>query len=126
MFGLRQQIGSSQARVGCLVGDHHRLGRAWQRLDADYAVDRALRQYDIQVAGAGDLIDLRHSLGAIGHRGDRLRATDSEHAIHAGQVRRRQHNLGHLAGIALRGRADHDLLDASDARRDRRHQQRRR
>ena len=58
-------------------------------------------------------------VGAVGQRGDGVRAADAEQPRHAGFERRRHHHR-------LRPRADRDdLVDAGDARRNRGHQQRR-
>ena len=53
------------------------LRRAGHHVDADLAEHLALGGGDIGVAGADDLGDRRDGLGAVGERGDRLRAADA-------------------------------------------------
>ena len=120
MLRLREQIGGDPARIDAVVGGDDDLGRAGDGVDADVAEHQPLGRGDVGVAGADDLVDARHALGAVRHRGDRLRAADHEHAVDAGQPRGRQR----LRRRARRGH--HDLAHARDARRDGGHDHRRR
>ena len=58
---------SATTTISLGPGDH---------VDADHAVELALGLGDPGVAGAGDHVDRRDPPGAIGERGDRLRAAD--------------------------------------------------
>ena len=60
VLGLGQQVGGGELRVGGLVGDEQRFGRAGELVDGDDAVDPALGEDDEDVAGAIDLVDVRH------------------------------------------------------------------
>ena len=94
MLGLRQQVGGDERCVGVGVGDDEHLGRPGRivaRGTGRIAIHLRFRFRDPGVAGAEDLVDLRHALGAVRHRGDRLRAAELEHALHAGDSRRVQH-----------------------------------
>ena len=86
---------------------------------ADAAFDKRVRDIvsavrrggDETIAGADDLVHARHARGAVGERGDCMRAAHAEHLRHTGFERRRHHSR-------LRPRAhDHDLAYAGDARR---------
>ena len=72
-------IRSAAAKSGRVdvVGDHDHFARAGDRIDIDFAIDVLLGQRDEQVAGADDLIDLRHALDAVGQRRHGLRAADA-------------------------------------------------
>ena len=77
MLGLGQQVGGDPVRIVAAVGDHQHFRRAGDHVDADRAEHLALGGRDIGVAGADDLGDRADGLGAIGKRGDRLRAADA-------------------------------------------------
>ncbi len=124
MLGLREQVHRDPVGVGLAVADDQDLRRAGDHVDADGAEHQPLGGGDVDVARADDLVDRGHGLGAVGERRDRLRAADREHAVHAGDVGRREHQL---VERAARRRHDHDQLGhAGDDRRDRVHQHRRR
>ena len=88
VLGLRQQVGGDPVRIVAAVGDHQHLGRAGDHVDADRAEDLALGGRDIGIAGADDLGDRADRLGAIGERGDRLRAADAVDLRRRRQCRR--------------------------------------
>ena len=67
VLGLRQQVGRGPGRVGRVVGDHHRLGRPVEPVDAHRADHLPLGQRDEQPARADDLVHRGHGLGAVGH-----------------------------------------------------------
>ena len=64
MFGLAQQVGGAHLRVGGVVGDDQRLGRAGEQIDADAAEQLPLGLGDERVARTDQHV----------HRRDRLRA----------------------------------------------------
>src|SRR5690606_20337824 len=78
---------------------------------------------DIDIAGADDLVDLRHAFGAVRQCGDGLGATHGEYAIDTGDGGGGEHQFVDFA-TGRRHRHDH-FGDASDLRRDRIHQHRR-
>ena len=59
VFGLADQIGGDERRVGRVVGDDRNLGGAGLRVDGDTAADVALGGGDIDVARSGDQVDRR-------------------------------------------------------------------
>ena len=123
VLGLRQQVGRGPGRVGAVIGDDQRLGGTVEAVDAHAAEHLALRQRDEQPARADDLVDARHALGAVGQRGDRLRAAQRKEPIHFRHIRRSQDQV---VDPRAPGRgADDDFADAGHARRDGGHQQRR-
>ena len=126
MLGLGQQVSSNQARVSVCIGDHQCFGRPWQGLDANHAIHGTFSQYHEQVARPGDLINLRHTVAAIGHSSDCLGTAKRKHPVNTSNPRRRQHNISDLPGCALRWRTHNDFFNTGDPRRNRGHQQRRR
>ena len=124
VFGLRQQVGGNEGRVGTGIGDDQHLGRTGRHVDGDAA--RPLRSValgliDPGIAGAEQLVAARHRGRAQRHRGDGLRAAQLEdaqvrHLLRCDQDRR----IG--AAILARRRAQHDLRAARQARRNGQHQ----
>ena len=88
VLGLGEQVGGARGRVGGLVGDHEHLARPGGQVDRDAARDEQLRRGHPPVAGPDDLGDRRDRLGAVGERGDRLRAADRVHLVDAELARR--------------------------------------
>ena len=86
MLGLAEQVGGAHLGVDGLVGDHHRLGRAGEEVDADAAVELALGLGDEGVAGADQHVDRRDRLGAERHRADRLDAAEHVDLVRAAEV----------------------------------------
>ena len=104
------------------VGDDQHFRRAGDHVDADGAEHLALGGGDIGIARPDDLGDRPDRLGAVGKRGDRLRAADPVDLRHAGDVGGDQHQR---VDLALRRRnGDHHPLDAGDLGRHRVHQHR--
>ena len=61
MLGLADQVGRDERRVGRVVGEDRDLGRAGLGVDADHAPEQPLGGGDVDVARAGDQVDLaRH------------------------------------------------------------------
>ena len=115
VLGLGKQIHRNPIRIGAAVGNDDDLGRAGDHVDTDHAEHPALGRRDVGIARSHDLVDRRNRRGAVGKRGDRLRAADRERPRHLGDVRRGQHQR---AWGAVRDRHDHhDLAHSRDLRR---------
>ena len=71
---------ATQSGLRARVGDDQDLRRAGDHVDAHGAEHAALGRRDVRVAGAADLVDRGNRRGAVGERGDRLRAADRERA----------------------------------------------
>ncbi len=112
---LGEEIGGGERRVGRLVGDDHDLARAGQRIDADGAKNLAFRFANVGVAGAEDLVDGVDRRRAIGHRADRLHATETVDFRHAREVQRGEHPIGQLA-VGIAGREHRDFRTPGDFR----------
>lgn len=74
VLGLREDIRRDVGGVLLPVRYDEDLGGAGEHVDADLAVHLFFGEGDVDVAGAGDDVDLRDALRAAGERGDRLRA----------------------------------------------------
>ncbi len=124
VFGLREEIGGDPRRVGRVVGDDDGFGGAGESVEADEAEHLPFGEGDEQAAGANDFIHTGNRLCAERHGRDCLRAADTEHFIHAGDLRGGEDDGRHIAaGFAWR-RADDDLFHACDAGRDGAHEER--
>ena len=111
MLGLAEQVGGDDARIVPRVGNDDDLARPGDHIDAHHAIDLPLRLGDPRVARAGDDVDGRDLLGAIGKRRHRLRAADPPDFIDPADMRRRHHDR---VGVAARRRGHHH--DAPHAR----------
>ena len=78
-------------RIGAGVGDDEDLRGAGDHVDADGPEHLALRLGDEGAAGTDDLVDARNGLRAVGERRHRLGTADAQHAMHAGEMRGREH-----------------------------------
>lgn len=78
VFGLAEQIHRYPISGRGAVGDDEDFRRPRHHVDANYAEHAAFGGGDEGVARAGDFIDLRYGLGAVGEGGNRLRAADGE------------------------------------------------
>ena len=123
MLGLGEEIGGDEGRVGGGVGEHDDFGRAGDHVDADEAEHAALGGGDIGVARPDDLGDRRDGRGAVGERGDRLRAADAIDLGDAGEPRRREHQR--IDPAVRRRNRHHDPRAARDLRRNGVHHHRR-
>ena len=93
---------------------------------ADLAEHEPLRVAARRRCPGPTILSTRGTLcGAVGERGDRLRAAHLEDAVHAGDARRHQH-LGADAAVGLRRRRHHDLRHLDHRGRHRVHDHRRR
>jgi hypothetical protein len=89
------------------------------------AVDEALGEVDVQVAGADDLVDPGHGFRSVGQGADRLRAADRVHFVNPGD--RGCGERGVRDPPVAPGRRRHrDRAHAGDGRRNGGHQDRRR
>ena len=120
MLGLAHQIHRDPVGVVVAVGDDKDLRRSGDHVDADLSENPPLGGGDESVAGAGDLVHRRDRSGAIGERGDRLRAADAIDSLNPRQPRRQQNQRVHLA--VRRRRRDDEAGNARDLRRDGVHQ----
>ena len=117
VLGLGGQVELQRLDVGARGGDHREVARAGEPVDPDDARDLPLGLLHPQAARADDHVDLRDRLGAVGERGDRLRAGDAEDGVDPAQ-------LGGGEDRRMRRGGDVDLLDARGARGDRAHHDR--
>ena len=114
MFGLAEQVHRHPFGGRAAVGDDQDFRGAGDHVDADHAKYAPFGGGDVGVARAGDFIDLRDAFGAVGQRGNGLRAPDGEDLGHACHICRRQHDV---VALALRRRHDHDdFRHAGDVR----------
>jgi hypothetical protein len=97
VLGLAEQVGGADLGVHGVVGDHQRLGRPGEQVDADAAEELALGLGDEGVARADQHVDRRDRLGAERHRADRLHAAEHVDLVGAGQVHRRDDGRVRLA-----------------------------
>ena len=124
VFSLREEVHRHPVRIARAIGDNKDFRRTGHHVDTDDAEYPALGCGDIGVAGADDLVHLRHGLRTVGQRADRLGTAHGEYAVDAGQAGSGQHQL---VVLATWRRDDHDqLLDTSHLGRNRVHQHRRR
>ena len=86
MLGLSEQVRRAQGRVGVPVGDHERLRRTVQPVDADLAEDELLGERREEAARPADHIDPGDRLGAVGHGSDGLRPSYLEDSIRSRYV----------------------------------------
>ena len=101
VLGLAEQVGGDVDRVGRVVGDHHHLRRArpacrWRSVPSTSslaAVTQAL-------PGPTILSTARTDLGAVGQRGDRLRAAHDEELVDLHQAGRTEQGRGERAVTA--------------------------
>jgi hypothetical protein len=107
VLGLAEQVGGGELAVAAdLVGDHQRLGRAGEQIDAHPAEELALGLRHEGVAGSDEDIDRRDRLGAQRHRADRLDAAQRIDVVSACQHLRRDDRRRGLTA-ERRGAGDH-------------------
>ena len=119
MLGLAEQIGGADLAVDAVVGDHQRLGRSGEQVDADAAEQLALGFRHIGIAGPDDHVDGRDRLGAERHGGDRLHA--AQHVDFVGAAEMHGCDNRRMRPALERRRAGDDALHAGDPRGDDRH-----
>ena len=114
------KVGGDPVGAVPAVRDHHDLAWSCHHVDADDAVQLALGLGDPGVAGAGDDVHGRDAVGAIGERGNGLRAADAPQFVHARDVRGGEDER---VDLAIGGGGDHhDTLDPCDLGGNRVHQ----
>ena len=87
MLGLAEQVGGAELGVRRrLVGDHHRLGRSGEEVDADAAEELSLGLGDEGVARPDQHVDRRDRLGAQRHGADRLDAAEAVDLVGTAQM----------------------------------------
>ena len=105
VLGLADQVGGDVRRVGGVVGEDRDLGRPGLGVDADLALEQPLGGDRVDVARAGDQVDLGAGADAVREHGDRLGAADGVHLVDAEQRARGQDRRVHLATELLLRRA---------------------
>ena len=123
VFGLRQQVGRDEGRIGRFVGDEQRLGGSRELVYVHDSVDLALGQGHENVTWTHDLVHARDGLGTVGHRGDGLGSTYPIDRVSSGHGGGGQDSGGYRA-VSSRRSGDDDLTDAGDTGGDHGHQQR--
>ena len=93
VLGLGEEVHRDPVRVRVAVADHDDLRGSRHHVDADHPEHAPLRGGDVGVAGADDLVHLRHALRTVGERTDRLRAADGVDPVDAAERGRCQHQL---------------------------------
>ena len=77
MLCLREEVDRDTARVIGVVRQDHDFRWPGDRIDADMTKDLALGLRDIGIAGTDDPVDRWDTGGAVGQRGNGLRAADT-------------------------------------------------
>ena len=88
MLGLPEQVGRADFAVDRVVRDDQRFGRAGEQVDADAAVELALRLRHIGVARPDHHVDGANRAGAERHHGDRLHAAEHIDLVRAAEMHR--------------------------------------
>ena len=118
MLGLADQVGGDVRRVGSVVGEDRDLGRAGLGVDADLTEQEPLGGDHVDVAGAGDQVDLLAAVEAVREPGDRLRAAHRVDLFDPEQRTHREHRrVRQAAELLLRRGGDRERRDAGDLRR---------
>ena len=122
MLGLAEQIECDPIGVIIPVRDHKNFRRPRDHIDANLAEHPPFRGGNVGVAGAGDRVDGRDRVGAIGQCGHCLRPADAVNLIDARQPRSQQHQR--VQNPIRRGHNHRKPFDARNLGRDRIHQNR--
>ena len=101
VLGLAEQVHRHPVGRRTAVGQHQDLAGSGDHVDAHLAEHMLLGAGHVGIARAGDLVDARHALRAIGQRGHGLRAADGEGSADAGHRRRGQHQVVALAAAGV-------------------------
>ena len=109
VLGLGQEVGGDEVGPGRVVGDHQDLAGPRLHVHVAGPADQALGGGDVGVAGADDLVDPGHGLGAVGERRHRLGPADAEHPVDPGDLGGGEEGR---VGLAPRRGRDHDDLRA--------------
>ena len=122
MFGLREQVGRNEGRIGAFVGDHEHLGGARGHVDGGAvgtAAHLTLGLGHVGVARTEDLAHARNRRRAEGHRGHGLGAAHLIDLVNAAKARGGEDRIGDR-----RRRAEDDAAAARDLGRNAEHQHR--
>ena len=111
MLCLAEQVHRHPIGRRGAVGQHQDFAGPGDHVDAYLPEDPALGAGHIRIARASDFVDTRHGGRAIGQRGDGLRTTHGEYAVHPCHSRCRQHQR-----VALTARCGHDHDDLAHPR----------
>jgi hypothetical protein len=119
MFSLSEQIGCAHLGVHRAIGDHHCLGWAGKKIDADTAVELALGFRHKRIARSDKHVDRFDRFGTKRHSAHRLHAAEHIDLVgaclmHCGDDRRMRLAL-------LRRRSGNDAWHAGDGGRKNRH-----
>ena len=110
MLGLADQVGGDHHRVGAVVGNHGRFGRAGHHVDAHPAKQHALGLGHEAVAGPDDDVGRVAAETAVGQRRDGLHAPQRQHRVRAAQLHCVEDARVH-AMVAGGGRGGDDVPD---------------
>ena len=102
VLGLREQIECERIGVDPLIGEQQQIARAGEAVDPDLAEHLALGLLHEQVSWADDDVDRVDRLGAVGERGDGLRASHAVDDARAGQPAGGEHDRVHVTVLAGR------------------------
>ncbi len=128
MLGLGEHVQRGEMQRAALLpviqlgldggAEHHeQVAGAGEAVDADGGGQLVLGLLHVQVAGADDDVDALHGVGAVGERGDGLRAAHAVHALDAAQPAGAEDGGVDLP-IGPGRRAHGDVDDAGGARGD--------
>ena len=117
VLGLAEQVRGDERRGRGVVGQDRDLGRTCLGVDAHGPLEQPLRRDRVDVAGAGDEVDLAARTGAVGEHRDRLGAPDGVHLVDAEQrARGEDRRVRQPAVVGLGSRGQRDGVDARDLR----------
>ena len=123
MLGLGEEVGRHEVGTGAVVGHDHHFGRACWHVDSGaLRTDHLLGLGHVAVAGAENLEHALNALGAVGHGGNGLCATQFIYGAYATQLGSVEHYGIYLASGAVAWGAKHNLLAACNLGRKCQHQ----
>ena len=115
VLGLGEEVGRHEVGTGAVVGHDHHFGRACGHVDGGaLCTDHLLGLGHVAVAGAENLEHALNALGAVGHGGNGLCATQFIYGAYATLLGSVEHYGIYLASGAVAWGAKHNLLAASD------------
>ncbi len=119
MLSLADQVCRNECSLGRVVGEHRDLGGSCLGVDADQALEETLGGDGVDVARAGDEIDLLAAGNAVGEHRDGLGAPDGVDLVDAEQSAGSEDGRVWQAAELLLGRGgEGDRSDAGNLRRD--------
>jgi hypothetical protein len=99
VFGLGQQIGRHDERVGRIVGDDQHLGRPGEQVDTHLAEELPLCLCDVSVAGAREHVDSVDRFRTQSQGRDGLDAAHDVDLVCAGEAHRRNADRRRRANV---------------------------